>query len=105
MIPENLDMQQLLAQAQTLQSQMQQAQAELQSSTFVGTAGGDLVSATLTGAGILVDLKIKPTAIDPSDPDALADLVIAAVQAARAQMDAKAKTLFPDMPDMSAFGL
>jgi DNA-binding protein YbaB len=45
-----------------------------------GSAGGDLVIATVTGSGELVGLVIKPEAVDPSDTETLADLVVAAVR-------------------------
>jgi DNA-binding protein YbaB len=45
-----------------------------------GSAGGDLVTATVTGSGELVGLVIKPEAVDPTDTETLADLVVAAVR-------------------------
>ncbi len=79
MFPEG-DMSALLAQAQAMQQQLFDAQEELANSRFDGTAGGDLVTATVTGAGELVGLVIKPEAIDPEDAETLADLVLAAVR-------------------------
>ena len=49
MIPEG-DMSGLLAQAQAMQQQLFQAQQELAETEIQGTAGGDLVTATITGA-------------------------------------------------------
>ena len=46
----------------------------------VGTAGGGLVTATVTGAGEVVGLEIDPAAIDPADAEGLADLVLAAIR-------------------------
>lgn len=73
----------LLAQAQQMQQQLLAAQEQLSRTEVTGTAGGGLVTATITGAGELTGLVIDPTAIDPTDPDSLADLVIAAVRDAR----------------------
>jgi nucleoid-associated protein EbfC len=73
----------LLAQAQQMQQQLLAAQDELARTEVTGTAGGGLVSATVTGAGELTGLVIDPSAIDPTDPEGLADLVIAAVRDAR----------------------
>lgn len=95
-----MDMSALLAQAQAMQAQLQQAQEELANSTFTGTAGGGLVAATLTGGGELVGLVIKPEVIDPEDPEGLADLIIAAVRAAGAQVQAKAASVMPAMPTL-----
>lgn len=91
MMPEGMDMNALLQQAQQMQAQMQQAQDELANSEFVGTAGGELVTAILTGAGELKALTIKPEACDPEDTESLADLVIAAVQDAHHKLGAMAE--------------
>jgi DNA-binding YbaB/EbfC family protein len=79
MIPEG-DMSGLLAQAQAMQEQFLNAQQELADMQIEGSAGGDLVIATVTGSGELVGLVIKPEAVDPSDTETLADLVVAAVR-------------------------
>jgi nucleoid-associated protein EbfC len=79
MIPEG-DMSGLLAQAQAMQEQLMNAQQELAELQVEGSAGGGLVSATVTGAGELVGLVIKPEAVDPDDTETLADLIVAAVR-------------------------
>ena len=78
------NMQQLMKQAQKMQQQMVQAQAELAQKQVTGTAGGGLVTATVTGAGDVVSLKIKPEAVDPDDVESLEDLVVAAIRDATA---------------------
>ncbi len=79
-----LDMQQLLAAAQQMQSQLVTAQQELADAEVEGSAGGGLVKAVVNGQGELVDLTIAAAAIDPADPEesaqTLADLVLAAVR-------------------------
>jgi nucleoid-associated protein EbfC len=79
-----MDMQQLLAAAQQMQSQLMNAQQELADAEVEGTAGGGLVTATVNGQGELVDLVINAAAIDPADPaetaQSVADLVLAAVR-------------------------
>ncbi len=77
------DMAAMLAQAQQLQQQLVQAQEDLAATQVTGTAGGGLVTATVTGTGDLTGLEISPAAYDADDPDAmttLADLVVAAVR-------------------------
>ena len=74
------NMQQLMKQAQKMQQQLEEAQAELAAAEVTGSAGGGLVSATLTGAGELVSLTIDPKAVDPEDVETLQDLVVAAVR-------------------------
>ena len=90
MIPDGGDMSGLLAQAQAMQAQLMSAQQELAETTMEGTAGGDVVTATVTGAGELVGLVIKPEAVDPEDTETLADLVLAAVRDANTQAQALA---------------
>ncbi|MGV8910907.1 MAG: YbaB/EbfC family nucleoid-associated protein [Propionicimonas sp.] len=98
--PGGLDLQALLAQAQAMQDQMEQAQSALASRTVTGTAGGGLVEATLTGTGELVGLVIKPEACDPEDTESLADLVVAAVRDANHQAMALAQATMPAMPEL-----
>jgi len=79
-----LDMQQLLAAAQQMQSQLVTAQQELADAEVEGSAGGGLVKAVVNGQGELLDVTIDAAAIDPADPEetaqTLADLVLAAVR-------------------------
>jgi DNA-binding YbaB/EbfC family protein len=76
-------MQQQLKQAQKMQEQLAAAQAEVAAAEVSGTAGGGLVSVTLTGGGELVALSIDPKAVDPEDVETLQDLIVAAFRAAR----------------------
>ncbi|MEX0169736.1 YbaB/EbfC family nucleoid-associated protein [Streptomyces sp. LMG1-1-1.1] len=76
------NMQQLLQQAQKMQQDLAQAQQELAATEVDGQAGGGLVKATVTGSGELRGLVIDPKAVDPEDTETLADLIVAAVQAA-----------------------
>ena len=79
-----LDMQQLLAAAQQMQEQLMDAQQELADAEVEGSAGGGLVTAVVNGQGELLDLTIRPDAIDPDSPEesaqTIADLVLAAVR-------------------------
>ncbi len=73
---------QLMKQVQQMQAQMQQAQEELKNETVQATAGGGMVTVTAAGGGEIKQIKIDPKAIDPDDPEMLADLVVAAVNEA-----------------------
>jgi DNA-binding YbaB/EbfC family protein len=73
-------MQQLMKQAQKMQQQLEAAQAELAAAEVTGTAGGGLVTATLTGSGELTAINIDPKAVDPDDVETLQDLIVAAVR-------------------------
>ncbi|WP_163512558.1 YbaB/EbfC family nucleoid-associated protein [Fodinicola acaciae] len=76
------NMQQMLKQAQKMQRQLEEAQAELAAAEVTGSAGGGMVTATVTGSGELTALAIDPKVVDPDDVETLADLVIAAVRSA-----------------------
>jgi len=81
----------LLAQAQQMQEQLLAAKDELGTASVTGSAGGGLVSATVTGTGQLIALDISPEAIDPEDAETLADMVIAAVRDANTNAEALAQ--------------
>ena len=72
-------MNKLMQQAQQMQSQMQQMQEEAANEVVEASAGGGMVTVKATGGGEIVGITIDPKAIDPDDPELLADLVLAAV--------------------------
>ena len=73
------NLQQLMKQAQKMQQQMANAQAELAAAEVTGTAGGGLVTVTASGTGEITAVKIDPKAVDPDDVETLEDLVLAAL--------------------------
>ncbi len=75
-------MNKLLQQVGEMQQQMQQAQQELANETVEASAGGGMVTVTATGAGNVKAIRIHPKAIDPDDPELLADMILAAVNEA-----------------------
>jgi len=77
-----MDLNKLMKQAQEMQAQMAKAQEELKSETVEASAGGGMVTVKATGALEIVEIKIAPEAVDPDDPDLLADMVLAAVNEA-----------------------
>jgi nucleoid-associated protein EbfC len=89
----SFDMNKMLKQVQEMQAQMAEAQQELANERVQASAGGGTVTVTASGAGELVEIKIAPEAIDPDDPDLLADMILAAVNEAlrSAQSLAEAK--------------
>jgi hypothetical protein len=88
-----MDMNKLMQQVGQMQEQMQRAQEELANETVEATAGGGMVTVTANGAGEIKQIKIDPKAIDPDDPEMLADMVLAAVneaiRSARSLQEAK----------------
>jgi DNA-binding YbaB/EbfC family protein len=79
------NLQQLMKQAQKMQQQMAAAQTELAETELTGTAGGGLVTVTVTGTGEVTGVKIDPRAVDPDDVETLEDLVVAALHNAAEQ--------------------
>jgi nucleoid-associated protein EbfC len=77
-----MDMNKMLQQAQQMQEQLAKAQEELAHQTVEASAGGGMVTVTATGALQITEIKIAKEAIDPDDPDMLADMVLAAVNEA-----------------------
>jgi nucleoid-associated protein EbfC len=77
-----MDMNKMLKQVQEMQAQMARAQEELANETVEASAGGGMVTVKATGALEITEIKIAPEAIDPDDPELLADMVLAAVNEA-----------------------
>jgi hypothetical protein len=65
----------LLASAQQAIS----AQAEAARTTVEGSAGGGVVTVTMTGTGEVTDVTIAPEVVDPDDVEMLQDLIVAAL--------------------------
>jgi nucleoid-associated protein EbfC len=76
------DMNKMLQQVQQMQEQMAKAQEELAQETVEASVGGGMVTVRANGAGEIIEVKIRPEAIDPDDPEALEDLVLAGVNEA-----------------------
>ena len=93
------DVNKLMQQAQEMQSQMQQAQEEAASEIVEASAGGGMVTVKANGGGEVVEITIDPKAIDPDDPELLADLILAAVnealRSASALMESKVQGMLP----------
>jgi nucleoid-associated protein EbfC len=73
------NMQQMLKQVQKMQADMARAQEELASAEVESSAGGGMVTVRVTGTLVIKEIRIDPAAIDPDDPELLADMVMAAV--------------------------
>jgi len=101
------NMQQIMKQAQKMQQQVAQAQAELAEAEVTGTAGGGLVTVVVTGLDEFKSIKIDPKAVDPEDIETLEDLVLAAVNSAlqAAEELAKSKLNIGGLGDLGSLGL
>ncbi len=80
---------QLMQQAQKMQENLQRAQEELAQLEVTGSAGGGMVSVTLTGTKECRKVRIDPSVL--SDPEMAEDLVAAAFNDAANKVDAESK--------------
>lgn len=76
------NMQQLMRQAQKMQQQMMKMQEELDAREYEASAGGGVVSVKINGKREVVELHIKPEAVDPEDVEMLEDTILAALNEA-----------------------
>jgi nucleoid-associated protein EbfC len=88
------NMQQMLKQVQQMQQDMARAQAELENEEVQASAGGGMVTVKVSGALVVKEVRIDPAAIDPEEPELLADMVLAATnEALRAAQELAAKKM------------
>ena len=73
------NMNQMMRQVKKMQEQMLKAQEELANKTVEGSAGGGVVTVQVNGHKKVLNLTIKPEAVDPDDVEMLQDLVLTAV--------------------------
>ena len=86
-----MDMNEMLRKAQeaaeTIQKQMGEAQAKLDSLEVEGVSGGGLVKIRCTAKGRLLGVSIDDSLMVPDDKQMLEDLIAAAFNDARAKAD------------------
>lgn len=105
------NMQQMMAQVQKMQKDMELAQEQLKDEVVEASAGGGMVTVTVSGALEVREIKIDPGAVDPEDVEILADMVTAAVNEAlrKAQELAESKlggaTAGLDLGSLGGLGL
>lgn len=73
------NVQQMMQQVQKMQKDMELAQRELAGEVVEASAGGGMVTVSMSGALELKDIRIDPSAVDPEDVEILADMIMAAV--------------------------
>ena len=92
----------LMKQATQLQSKMQEMQAELDQVTVEGTAGGGMVSVTMSAKGDLKGVRIDDSLVKPGEKEIIEDLIVAAHADARRKAEAlladKMKSLTGGLP-------
>jgi nucleoid-associated protein EbfC len=78
-----MNIQKLMKQAQKAQLAQAEMQERLDASEIVGSAGGGMVSVTVNGSGMVRGIKLDKMVVDPSDVEALEDLLLVAIQDAQ----------------------
>ncbi|MFO7718195.1 MAG: YbaB/EbfC family nucleoid-associated protein [Thermodesulfobacteriota bacterium] len=69
----------LIRQAQQMQQKMAEIQEDVGKQTVEASAGGGMVTVTVTGKQEITNIAIDPSVVDPNDVDMLQDLVVSAV--------------------------
>ena len=103
----------MMKQIQKMQEKMALVQQELEGKTVVGEAGGGMVKVTVNGRQQVVRIQIEKEVIDPTDPEMLEDLVVAATNkaledAAKMAQEEMAKVtggMLPNIPGLNLPGM
>lgn len=82
-----MDIKALMKQAQEVQKKMQKAQDELAEKEFEGSAGGGMVKALITGAGLAKKITLDDSLLVKEEKEILEDLILAALNDAKNKMD------------------
>jgi len=77
----------LMSKAKEMQEKMQAMQEEMETMTCEGTAGGGMVTVTLTGKGAMQGIRIDPSMFKEDDVEILEDLVVAAHNDAKTKVE------------------
>ena len=76
------NMQSMIKQAQKMQEEMTEKQAELEALEYDVAAGGGVINVKINGKKEILSVKIDPEVVDPDDVETLEDLIVAAVNEA-----------------------
>ena len=79
------DLGQIKKQAERMQKQMAQVQAQLATRTVDATSGGGAVKVTAKCDGTLAAIKIDPQALNPGDAQLVEDMILTAANQALTQ--------------------
>jgi nucleoid-associated protein EbfC len=81
------DLMGMMKQARELQEKMGQLEQEVAALEVEGSAGGGLVVVTMTGKSQMKRIHIDPSLLKPEESEILEDLIVAAVNDARARAE------------------
>jgi DNA-binding YbaB/EbfC family protein len=77
----------MMQQLQKMQQEMAKAQDEIQNATVEGAAAGGAVKVTMTGDFKVTKIALDKTVVDPDDVETLEDVIVAALNDARAKAE------------------
>jgi DNA-binding YbaB/EbfC family protein len=86
------DIGKMMQQVKELQSKMAEINAKLADAEIVGAAGGGTVKVTMNGKGELRRVKLDPALLKPEDAEILEDLLVAAMNDAKAKAEAHSQS-------------
>jgi DNA-binding YbaB/EbfC family protein len=75
--PQNMNA--MIKQAQKMQEDMENLQADLDAREYDISAGGGMVNLKINGKREILAIDIKPEIVDPDDIETLSDILIAAI--------------------------
>lgn len=78
----------MMKQAQEMQTKLQEMQERMAETELSGTSGAGMVTAVMNGKGELRGLKLDSALFSEEDKEILEDLIVAAVNDAKAKVDA-----------------
>jgi DNA-binding YbaB/EbfC family protein len=81
------DLMGMMKQARQLQEKMEELQREVAAMEVEGRAGGGLVTVTMTGKSEMKRIQIDPSLLKADEAEILEDLIVAAVNEARARAE------------------
>ena len=96
----NMNMQNMLKQAQKMQAEMARKQEELANTEIIGASGGGMVEVVITGKNEIKAVRIKREAVDPDDVEMLEDLIMAAIKDAQSKVEQLNKEVMGPMGGM-----
>lgn len=103
-----MDMSNMFGKIQEMQSKMKEVQENLDKITAEGESGAGMVTAVVNGRKKVISISIEDSLLTPQDKEMLQDLVVAAVNNALQNVEAKSseelkKTtsgILPNIPGM-----
>ena len=88
--PQNMSS--MIRQAQKMQEDMAQKQAELEAREYDVAAGGGVVNIKINGKKEILSVKLAEEIVDPDDIETLEDLIVAGVNEAIKKVEAEASS-------------